>query len=489
MNMLKCLFSICLIGAGSVFALDHVVDASIYNPSFAAKAKDDSQLAQLMNLLPKGADLHRHASGSVRTETIIKMGLLGHYCLQPQTHQVSKLSAQGCQQTAIPLKTYLKNPQHYRELLEAWSMEGFKPSATEDGKTHFFKTFDKFEIILMNDWPRGMADIAEQAYADHILYLELMLQAIGNKPLAHDVGDTENIKKVLKNKAVQAYIQSNKAFFSELNARTARYTQPEAKSVKLAWILEIRRNHPFEQVALDAIEAFAIASQVPDIVAINMVEPEYAPYAEQDYLIQMQFMASLHEKFPNVPIVIHAGETPRESLKNAKVPHIATALNLLRPKRIGHAASIKWEPDHLKTTQQLHQQDVAVEINLSSNDQILGIKGDDHALNYLIKHHVPLVLSSDDPGISRNTLAYEYFRAVKEHHLSIADLVQLSRNSLSYSLLPGKSIWRHARLQKPVAQCQHLSSTSCEAFILEHPKALEQWRLERKIAYFLKKYL
>jgi adenosine deaminase len=55
--------------------------------------------------------------------------------------------------------------------------------------------------------------------------------------------------------------------------------------------------------------------------------------------------------------------------------------------------------------------------------------------------------------------------------------------------LPGKSIWRHARLQKLVAQCQHLNSTSCEAFILEHPKALEQWRLERKIAYFLKKYL
>lgn len=489
MKLMKGFVGMLWMLAGCCFALDHVVDANIYNKTFEIKSKDERQLDQLMLFFPKGADLHRHASGSVRTETIIELGLSGSYCIEAQSHQVSLLTSHGCAHGSIPYKTYLKNPNHQRELLEAWSMEGFKASKTEDGKTHFFNTFDKFEVILMNEWPKGMADIAYQAYQDHIQYLELMLQAVGNKPQAKDVGNTENIEKVLNNKRVQDYIQYNIAFFSQLNAKTELYTPPEAKSVKLSWILEIRRNHPFQQVALDAIEAFAIANQVPDIVAINMVEAEYGKYADKDYLKQMEFIARLHDQFPNVTIVIHAGETPKYALKHAKVPHILTALNLLHPKRIGHAATIRWEPYHVKTTKLLKQQDVAVEINLSSNDEILGIKGNDHPLTYLMKHHVPVVLSSDDPGVSRITLSHEYVKAVKEQHLSLSDLIQVSRNSLTYSLLPGQSIWLDAHHDKPVPVCEHLNSKSCEDFILEHPKALEQWRLERRMSHFLKKYL
>jgi adenosine deaminase len=489
MSLKKVLFGILFISANSCFALEQVVDAKMYSTTFENKVKDERQLEQLMTVFPKGADLHRHASGSVRTETIIDLGLSGNYCIHPETHQASVLTSRGCTQGAIPFKTYLNNPNHRRELLEAWSMEGFKASKKEDGKAHFFSTFDKFEVILMHDWPEGMADIAYQAHQNHIQYLELMLQPVGDKPLAKEVGDTTDVKHVLKNKAVQDYIKENIAFFSQLNAKTELYTQADAKSVKLSWILEVRRNHPFKQVALDAIEAFAIANEVPDIVAINMVEIEYGKYAEKDYLQQMDLMASLHDQFPNVGLVMHAGEIPTDFVKDSKVPHILTALNVLHPLRIGHAATILLEEDHDKTLKLLSQKDVAVEINLSSNDQILGIKGREHPLNSFIKHHVPVVLSSDDPGVSRNTLSHEYARAVKEHHLSLSDLIQISRNSLTYSLLPGESIWMDARRDKPLAVCAHFNSKSCEDFILEHPKALEQWRLERRISHFLKKYL
>lgn len=489
MSLKKDLLGIFLLFPCFCFGLDQAVDLNLYTSSFEKKIKDECQLEQLMTVFPKGADLHRHASGSVRTETIIQLGLSGNYCIDPLTHQASKLTKYGCEKGAIPFKTYLKNPNHHKELVQAWSMEGFNESDKEDGKTHFFKTFDKFEVILMNDWPEGMADIALQAHQNHIQYLELMLQAVGIKPLAKDVGDTTDVEHVLKNKAVQNYIRDNVAFFSQLNAKTELYTLPDAKSVKLAWILEVRRNHPFKQVALDAIEAFAIANEVPSIVAINMVEAEYGKYAEKDFLQQMELMASLHEQFPNVALVIHAGEIPKNVVKNTKVPHVLTTLNLLHPVRIGHATTIQLEKDHDKTLQLLSQKDVAVEINLSSNDQILGIKGSEHPLNYFIKHHVPVVLTSDDPGVSRNTLSHEYVRAVQEHYLGLSDLIQISRNSLTYSLLPGESIWMDSKHDKPVPVCTHFNSKSCEDFILENPKALEQWRLERRFAHFLSKYL
>jgi adenosine deaminase len=489
MNLKQGLLVFLSLFTGIGFALDSVVDAKTYNPVFEKKIKDERQLEQLMIAFPKGADLHLHAAGAVRTETIIDMGLSGHYCIDPATQKASVLTKLGCEKGAIPFKTYLKNPEHRRVLLDAWSMEDFKESDKEDGKTHFFSTFDKFEIILMNDWPEAMADLALQASQNHIQYLELMLQAVGNKPLANDVGDTADVDHVLQNKAVQNYIQQNIAFFSQLNAKTELYKQEGAKAVKLAWVLEVRRNHPFKQVALDAIEAFAIANEVPDIVAINMVEAEYGKFAEKDYLKQMEFMASLHERYPNVMIVIHAGEVPQNMVKNSKVPHVLTALNLLHPVRIGHATTIEFENNHQKTLQLLSQKDVAVEINLSSNDEILGIKGKEHPLVRLLKQNVPVVLSSDDPGVSRNSLSHEYARAVVEHHLSLTDLIQVSRNSLTYSLLPGESIWMDARKNIPVPVCAHLHSKACEDFILEHPKALEQWRLEIRFSHFLKKYL
>jgi adenosine deaminase len=489
MNLQKILGVLFALYFGYASALEHVIDAKKYQVAFDKKNKDERILEQLMVVFPKGADLHRHASGSVRTETIIDLAFAGNYCINPNTHQASVLTKRGCEKYAVPIKTYLHNPLNRQALLKAWSMEGFKETPAEDGKAHFFSTFDKFELILMNDWPQGMADIAVQANQDHIQYLELMLQAVGKKPLASEVGDTIDVEHVLRNPAVKSYIQNNIDFFSQLNAKTELYTPPEAKSVKLAWILEVRRNHPFKQVALDAIEAFAIANEVPDIVAINMVEAEYGEYAEKDYLKQMELMAELHEQFPNVALVIHAGEIPKDLVRVSKVPHVLTALNILHPVRVGHATTIKLEKDHAKTLKILNEKDVAVEVNLTSNDEILGIKGEEHPLNYLIKHQVPVVLSSDDPGVSRNTLSHDDVRAIREHGLSLNELIQLSRNSLTYSLLPGQSIWLDNQKAKPIPVCQNLNSKTCEDFILENPKALEQWRLERRFSHFLKKYL
>jgi len=56
---------------------------------------------------------------------------------------------------------------------------------------------------------------------------------------------------------------------------------------------------------------------------------------------------------------------------------------------------------------------VLVEINLTSNADILGISGKHHPFATYRSYGVPVALSTDDPGIERIDLTHEYVRAVE----------------------------------------------------------------------------
>jgi adenosine deaminase len=78
---------------------------------------------------------------------------------------------------------------------------------------------------------------------------------------------------------------------------------------------------------------------------------------------------------------------------------------------------------------------VVVEINLSSNDIILGVRGKDHPLPTYLAAGVPVVLSTDDAGVSRINLTNEYFRAARDYGLTYRTLKAIARNALTYSFL------------------------------------------------------
>jgi adenosine deaminase len=80
---------------------------------------------------------------------------------------------------------------------------------------------------------------------------------------------------------------------------------------------------------------------------------------------------------------------------------------------------------------------VLVEINLTSNADILGVTGKHHPLATYRSYGVPVALSTDDPGIERIDLTHEYVRAVETYGLSYADLKELVRNSIEYSFPAG----------------------------------------------------
>jgi adenosine deaminase len=87
-----------------------------------------------------------------------------------------------------------------------------------------------------------------------------------------------------------------------------------------------------------------------------------------------------------------------------------------------------------------------VEINLTSNDLILNVRGKDHPLPAYRAAGVPIVLSTDDAGVSRIDLTNEYFRAARDYRLGYRELKEIARNSLTYSFL--RDIDKQAALER-----------------------------------------
>ena len=83
----------------------------------------------------------------------------------------------------------------------------------------------------------------------------------------------------------------------------------------------------------------------------------------------------------------------------------------------------------------MRRRPVTIEISLTSSDVILEVRGKDHPLSTYLAAGVPVVLSTDDPGVSRIDMTNEYFRGAREHGLSYRTLKSLARNALAYSFL------------------------------------------------------
>jgi len=153
--------------------------------------------------------------------------------------------------------------------------------------------------------------------------------------------------------------------------------------------------------------------------------------------------------------------------------------------RIGHGVDITYESDAPQLLARMARERIAVEINLTSNDVILGVKGNEHPLRLYLAAGVPVALSSDDPGVSRVDLTRDYERAVTEHGLTYTELRQVSRNSLTYSFLEGESLWgSEGKLVTACASGLSRKAAACEGFLSGSAKAREQWRLEQALARF-----
>ena len=82
---------------------------------------------------------------------------------------------------------------------------------------------------------------------------------------------------------------------------------------------------------------------------------------------------------------------------------------------------------------QMAAKHIAVEINLTSNRVILGVSGKQHPLRQYLRAGVPVVLSTDDEGVSRAEMTDELMQAVLDQNMSYTELKQAEGNSIRYS--------------------------------------------------------
>jgi adenosine deaminase/adenosine deaminase CECR1 len=193
----------------------------------------------------------------------------------------------------------------------------------------------------------------------------------------------------------------------------------------------------------------------------------------------------LGKRAPKVKIALHAGEltlglVPPKELRD----HVHDAVMVAGAHRVGHAVDIGYENDAAKTLVAMKERGVAAEICLTSNDVILGVKGANHPLPDYLAAGVPVVLASDDEGVSRIDLSNEFLRATQTYRIDYRKLKQIARNSLEYSFLPGASLWTDAALATPAAACAKdtvgaaTASQACYDYLAGSEKASQQWRLE-----------
>jgi adenosine deaminase len=164
------------------------------------------------------------------------------------------------------------------------------------------------------------------------------------------------------------------------------------------------------------------------------VQPEDAPIAVRDFSLHMQMLDYLHQQYPRVSITLHAGEladglVPPEALRF----HISESVRVGHALRIGHGAGVMYEDGALALLKEMASKRVLVEIALSSNDMILGIRGSRHPLQTYLKYGVPVALVTDDAGVARSTLTLEFRKAVEEQGVDYPTLKAMARNSLEFS--------------------------------------------------------
>jgi len=457
-------------------------------------------LEAFLRRMPKGGDLHNHLSGAIYAESLIGWAVADGLCVERVT--VTLRPPPCAPAKGVPaLADTLPDPEFYATLIRAFSMRDFVPGR-ESGHDHFFASFGKFGAATSRRLGDMLAEAATRAAADRVGYLELMespgmgaARQLGAKHGWRD--DLDALRGELMQDGMADIVAASRRDIDAGEARMrtllgcAGATPPPACQVTIRYLAQVIRTFPPAQVFAQSVLAFELARSDPRVVGLNLVAPEDDPVTLRDYDTQMRMLGFLSSRFPDVKLTLHAGEltlglVPPEYLRS----HIRGAVEIAGARRIGHGVDIMSENDPLGLLSEMAERRVLVEINLSSNDVILGVSGKTHPFETYRRFGVPVTLSTDDEGVSRIDLTHEYLRAALTYDLSYDDLKILARNSVEYAFLPGDSLWRSVRPFAPADACAATPlggadpTASCRAFLAASERARQQWRLEADFAAF-----
>jgi adenosine deaminase len=466
--------------------------------------ENPADLESFLLRMPKGGDLHNHLSGAVYAESWIREGAEDHLCVDHESLALVKpQNGADCAKNQVPAAQAFSDQHLYDALVDAFSMRGFVPSTGVTGHDHFFDAFAKFQAIDSRNEGEWLDEVATRAASQNEQYLELMdtpdfshIAAVASQIAWSD--DLSQLRDELLARGLRDDVAAARSRFDQAEAlrrqreHCGEKNEAPACHVEIRYLYQILRGFPKEQVFAQTLVGFETASSDPRVVGINYVMPEDGYISMSDYASHMRIVGFLHGLYPKVHISLHAGElapglVPYEGL----CCHIRLAVEQAHAERIGHGVDVMYEDHPSELLKEMAAKHVLVEINLTSNDVILGVSGKDHPFPIYRKFGVPVALSTDDEGVSRINLTREYVRAAQTYGLHYADFKQMVRDSLEHSFLPGESLWSAPEaFVHPVSACSQATlgeenpSPACTAFLQHNEKAQQQWELERRFRVF-----
>lgn len=485
-------------------------DAAVHTGPLAVQA--------FLGKFPKGADLHFHLGAGVYAETLLRVAGEDKLCIDPGKLEFARTSLgeaikEPCAAPLVPARDFSGNISQaqqdlYDRLINSFSMRNYVPTPGYSGHDQFFSTFSRFGMLDKRHTGEWLDEITRRAAAQNQQYLELLqTPPFGHAArVASEIGwdpDLAKMRQALLDHGLKDEIAADRQDAKsavEARNRIQHCGTPDASDacqVQVRFVYQVLRAFSPEQVFAQTLLGFetveqSIEQNSDDWVGINFVQPEDYMVAMRDYTLHMKMIGYLHSLYPKVHISLHAGElapgmVPPEGMRF----HIRQAVELAHAERIGHGVDVMYEDDAAQLLKELVEKHVMIEINLSSNEGILGIKGMNHPFPYYRAAHVPVALSTDDQGVSRIDLTHEYVRAALDYRLGYRDLKQLARTGMEHNFLPGASLWAAPdNFAALTAACRGQvaggpePSAACKSFLDGSEKAAAQWELERRFREF-----
>jgi len=412
----------------------------------ALKTGDLAKLTYFFSQMPKGGDLHHHYSGAVYLESYLDW-------IKERNMRISAISYKPVNKgtrAAITVDSLRKNNTLYRNLMSLWSTADFENHYHDEvaPDQHFFNTFGYFGPISDN-YKAGLAEIKKRALQENVQYVETMLSGVKipipsqkhNAALYQHQQEQstagldaifDQIKNSINEAAVVKAVNTYKAQLQEARAGI------DDEQFTMRYQTYTTRNNDPTTVFASLYASFRLCAAERSMVAVNFVGPENGVVAMKDYWLHMQmfrYMKALPE-FSKVHVALHAGELALGMVKPEDMGyHIHDALLTAGAERIGHGVDLPYEGHAAEILRYMASHGKAIEINLVSNEFILGVKDGRHPIRMYYDAHVPMVIATDDAGVSRSSLTEQYVLLASRYGFSYREIKELVFNSIEYSFM------------------------------------------------------
>lgn len=413
-----------------------------------------SKLNLFLTRMPKGGDIHHHYSGTIYAETYLDWVKEKGWQINACTFTIitdGKAPDGDCR--ALTVDALLKEDKLYRKLLTFWSDKDYGNHFHEQvpPDSNFFNTFFYFGPIANENEDIGIKIIKDRAIAENVSYIETQYSRTGVKSKHIFSADERNqyIDRLLYaktqtsanrvfNDIVSAYAKTPQ-FENGVNSFVAEVEQIhqgiDDENFTMRYQTYTARVQDPLQVFTELYSGFSAADKSPLVVGVNIVAPENNHVALRDYTLHMQMFNFLSAKYPHVKKSMHAGELTLGMVRPKDLLfHMKQARDIAGADRIGHGIDIPYEAESLATLADLKANSV-IEINLTSNEFILGVSHEAHPYLIYDDYGVPMVISTDDSGVSRNNLTNEFVLLATRYKPSYEKVKEYVYNSIRFSFM------------------------------------------------------